>query len=118
MSSRLPWTRRCHLIGPAHVETNAEAASAIQEASEPVRRRGRQPTALVGLVELESFISCYGKIIYHYQLTGSALWPSGVVGRLEGVVLTAFHLEGVLRDVRLKPHPIFALERPSLYPKK
>ena len=116
MSSRLPWTRRCHLIGPAHVETNAEAASAIQEASEPVRRRGRQPTALVGLVELESFINCYGKIIY--QLTCSALWPSGVVGRLEGVVLTACNLQGVLRYVRLKLHPIFALERPSLYPKK
>ena len=116
ISLRRPWTRRCHLRGPAHVETNAESASAIEEASEPIQRGGRQTTALVGLVELEGFISCFGKIMD--QLTGSALWPSGVVGRLEGVVLTAFNLEGVLRDVRLVLHPVLAHERPSLYAKK
>ena len=52
------------------------------------------------------------------QLTGSALWPSGVVGRLEGVVLAAFHLEGVLRNVRLELHPVLAFESPSLHEKK
>ena len=56
----------------------------------------------------------HGVFLLLFPLTSSALWPSGVVGWFEGVVVFAFDLEGVLRDVGVELHPVLALEGPFL----